>query len=223
MKAFIAGALVAHLPLANAGVFYETSSRDLPAADAKPVLTRVYAQDGRLRQEEGEGWDSVAIITAQTLITIKTSARSYHLMDQKALTRVGAQERANHEKNVAQRGRLPTNVRDMLDRVDEDTQRALAMEKQPLDYRATNRHEILAGFSCSIWEYYWKGNKEAEYCIAPPASIPGGAEWMAALASGSPWQLMAQLAEFNLVFLQSGSGGVICILHAADFIDIPLR
>jgi hypothetical protein len=34
---------------------------------------------------------------------------------------------------------------------------------------------------------------------------------------------MAQLAEFNVVFIQSGSGGVICILHTPDFIDIPLR
>ena len=34
---------------------------------------------------------------------------------------------------------------------------------------------------------------------------------------------MAQLAEFNVVFIQSGSGGRICISHIADFIDISLR
>jgi len=181
MKALIASALVAHLPLAHAGVFYEMSSRNLTAVGAKPVLTREYAQDGRVREEEGEGSSSVVITTAQALITINTSARSYQLMDEETLTRVGARERASHDKDVAQRARLPANVREMLDRVDEDTQEALAMEKKPLDYRATDRHEVVAGFSCSIWEYYWRGGKEAEYCIAEPASIPGGAEWMAAL------------------------------------------
>jgi hypothetical protein len=181
MKAVIAGTLVAYLSLAHAGVFYQTSSRDLTAVDAKPVLIRGYAQDGRLREEEGEGWSSVVITTAQTVITINIPARSYQLMDEETLTRIGTRERASYEKNVSQRARLPAKVRAMLELVDEQTQRALAMEKQPLDYRATDQHEVVAGFSCSIWDYYWRGSKEAEYCIAPPASIPGGAEWMAAL------------------------------------------
>jgi hypothetical protein len=173
--------LVAYLPLAHAGVAYEMSSRDFTVVNAKPVLARGYAQDGKLRQEEGVRSSAVGIITAQALITIDTSARTYSLMDQVTLTRMGARERASHEKNVAQRAKLPPNMRKMLERVDADENEALAMEKEPLDYRATNRHETVAGFSCSIWEYYWKGSKEAEYCIARPASIPGGTEWMGAL------------------------------------------
>jgi hypothetical protein len=34
---------------------------------------------------------------------------------------------------------------------------------------------------------------------------------------------IAQLAEFGVVFIKSGSGGLICISHSFDFIDIPLR
>lgn len=181
MKASLASAFVAYLPLAHAGVAYEMSSRDLTVVDAKPVLTRGYAQDGRLREEEGEGWSAVVITTAQALIVIDTSARTYRLMDQETLMRMGARERASHEKNVAKRAELPPNVREMLEQVDANTQQALVMEKRPPDFRETDRHEIVAGFACSIWEYYWKGSKEAEYCIAPAASIPGGAEWMAAL------------------------------------------
>jgi hypothetical protein len=181
MTAAIASALVAYLPLAHAGVAYETSSRDLTLVNAKPVVTRGYAQDGRLRKEDGGRWSAVVITTAQALIVIDTSARHYRLMDQETLMRLGARERASYERSFAKRAELPPYMRKMFDLVDASTKQALAMEKQPLDYRATNRHELVAGFSCSIWEYYWKGRKEAEYCIARPASIPGGAEWMAAL------------------------------------------
>ena len=181
MKAAIASTLLAYLPLAHAGVAYEMSSRDLTVVNAKPVLTRGYAQDDKLREEEGVSWSAVSITSAQALIVIDTSARTYRLMDQETLMRMGARERASYEKNFAKRAEWPPNMRKMLDRIDTSTNEALAMEKQPPDYRATDRHDVVAGFSCSIWEYYWKGSKEAEYCIARPASIPGGAEWMVAL------------------------------------------
>lgn len=190
----IAGALVVYLPCAHGGVFYQMSARDLAAVDAKPVLTRGFAQDGRLREEAGDGSGSVVITAARALLTIDVPARSYQLLDKETLTHIGARERASHERIIAQEARLPADVRATLERVDEDTQRALAMEKLPLDYRATGRHEVVAGFSCSVWEYYWQGSKEAEYCIAAPASIPGGAEWLAALraegefyANGCRW------------------------------------
>jgi hypothetical protein len=185
VKLGIPCALAGYLSLGHAGVVYEVSTRDLSVVDAEPVLSHGYAQDGKLRLELGEKAHLVSIQTDQTVIDIDTSTRSYHLTDHAELTRIGAQERANREKSVAQRAALPANLPDnlraMLEQLDAGAEENLALQRQPRDYRATDRHETVDGYVCAIWEYYWKGNEEAEYCLAPPTSIPGGAEWMTAL------------------------------------------
>jgi hypothetical protein len=181
MKPCAALVLVASIPLAQAGVAYEVSTRDLTVADAEPVLSRGYTQNGRLREEHGEKSHLVSIQTKQAAIDVDTLTRSYHLRDQEELTRIGRQERASYQRNVAQRAAMPANLRAMLDQGNAVAEENLAIQKRAPDFRATDRHETVDGYACSIWEYYWKGSKQAEFCIASPTSIPGGAEWMTAL------------------------------------------
>jgi hypothetical protein len=193
LKPSIALTFVVSLPLAHAGVEYEVSTRDLTIVDSQPVLTRGYAQNEKLREEHGENFHLVSIQTRQAVIELDTVTHSYHLRDQAELTQIGTQERVNHEKNMAGSAALPANLRAMLDHANADAEENLAIQKQAPDYRATDRHEIAVGYACSIWEYYWKGIKQAEYCIAPPTAVPGGAEWMAALrAEGDFYESASQ-------------------------------
>ncbi|MGA2565064.1 MAG: hypothetical protein ABSF96_16070 [Steroidobacteraceae bacterium] len=173
------------------------STRDLTTDNAEPVITHGYAQDGRLRIEQSGKSHFVTIQTKQAEIDIDPSTRSYQVRDQEELMRIGAQESTNHDKNVARSAAFPAdtpaNLRVMPDQMNASADENLAIQKQPPDYRATYRHETVDGYVCSIWEYYWKGSKQAEYCIAPPALIPGGTEWMAALrAEGDFYESASQ-------------------------------
>jgi hypothetical protein len=181
MKAGIAWALALYVPVAHAGVAFEMSTRDLNVPDAAPIVMHGYAQNGRLRIERGENSQFVSIQTRRATIDIDTVTRSYDLRDQVELTRLGAHEKAISDQNAAREATSPASVGAMLEQMKRSSEENLALQKQDPDYRATARHEIVDGYMCSIWEYYWKGNKEQELCIAPAGVIPGGTEWMAAL------------------------------------------
>jgi hypothetical protein len=56
------------------------------------------------------------------------------------------------------------------------------------DYRVTVRFESVDGRACRVWEESESGAKRLELCVAPVASVPGGAE----ILSG-----MKTLSEFR--------------------------
>jgi hypothetical protein len=62
------------------------------------------------------------------------------------------------------------------------------LQPVPRDYRITTRFESADGRACRIWEERENGTKRLELCVAPPASVQGGADIMGGMKTLSQFR-----------------------------------
>jgi hypothetical protein len=182
--------------VARAGVLYEVAVRpvdennlSLAATAPTPKVTQYFAADGKVRIG-GANAKLAYVFKDRTLYVIDNSARTVHVLKHATLAQVAAHyadavkqledaaavappdERAAAEQKAA-------DMKAMSDRL-----RAPAVR----DYRVTVRFESVDGRACRVWEEREDGAKRLELCIAPTATVPGGAEILDGMKSLSQFR-----------------------------------
>jgi len=172
--------------LATGGVLYEVAVRPVdqsnltlppgaPAAAA--VVTQYFAQNGEVRVG-GSTAKVVYVFKDRTMYVIDNPSRSVHVLKHATLSEVAAHyadavkqlEDAAAGAPAEKRAEAGQKAADM--KVASDRLR----QSVPRDYRVTARFESVDGRACRIWEESESGAKRLELCVAPVATVPGGAE-----------------------------------------------
>jgi hypothetical protein len=182
--------------LANAGVLYEVAVRPLDqtnmtlgAPTTAPVVTQYFVDDGNVRVG-GPNAKMVYLFKDRTMYVIDNTSRSVHVLRHATLSLVSAHygeavkqlEDAAVAAPAEQRAAAEQKAADMKAASDR------LREPVPRDYRVTVRFESVDGHACRIWEEREGGAKRLELCVAPAASVPGGAEILAGLKTLSQFR-----------------------------------
>jgi hypothetical protein len=214
MRSVVVTLLLACACSARAGVVYEVTSSSLNAPNSTRQVTRGFAQDGKLREEQPTG--SIRILSSDRSIVIDAPpAHSYQVIDKKFFSELGAQQAEARARTARRSGEVRTDTGTTFEQVEANEQRSLEADKRAPDFRITAREQIVQGYRCKVWDYYWLDEKQAEYCVAAPASIPGGAEWMRAN------QTRAQFIENATRWL--GDPGRLIVADARAEAQAPLQ
>lgn len=208
--------------LADAGVSYDISVRPvdqtnmtLGAPSAAPVVTRYFVEEGKVRVG-GANAKVVYLFKDRTMYVIDQASRSVHVLRHATLNQVAA----HYADAVKQLEDAAANA--PPDKHAEAEQKAADMKvvsdrlRQPVsrEYRVTVRFESVDGRACRVWEEREGGAKRLEMCVAPVATVPGGAEIMGGLKTLSQFRQGSNFAfgvEFGLSEWWSdiaGLGGV---------------
>jgi hypothetical protein len=173
--------------LADAGVHYDVEVRALdqtnmalvsPGAPAlAPVVTQYFSEDGKVRVG-GPNAKMVYLFKDGIMYAIDNSSRAVHVLKHATLSQVSAHytdavkqlETAAAAAPVEQRAEAERKAADMKTVSDR------LLQTVPRDYRVTARFESADGRACRIWEERENGAKRLELCVAPLASVQGGAD-----------------------------------------------
>jgi hypothetical protein len=178
--------------LANAGVMYEVSIRQVDQSNLAPVgpgspslgavVTQYFVEDGKVRIG-GPKAKTVYLFKDHTMVVIDNTARSAHVLQHATLSQWAAHY-ADAVKQLQNAAAIaPPDEREAAERKAADMKEVSERMWQavPRDFHVTVRFESVDGRACRIWEEREKEAKRLELCIAPPAMIPGGAEILAGL------------------------------------------
>lgn len=208
--------------LANAGVTYDVSVRPvdqtnmaLGAPSVAPVVTRYFVEEGKVRVG-GANAKVVYLFKDRTMYVIDHASRTVHVLRHATLSQVAA----HYADAVKQLEDAAANA--SPDKRAEAEQKAADMKvvsdrlRQPVarEYRVTVRFESVDGRACRVWEEREGGAKHLELCVAPVATVPGGAEIMSGMKTLSQFRQGSNFAfgvEFGLSEWWSdiaGLGGV---------------
>jgi hypothetical protein len=185
--------------LAQAGVFYEMTQHDLSDPQAKPAIERIYLQDGKFRTETGTSKISINIFKDQAMYLLDPAARSYRIIDSKAMDQMAGRVAAARQQMQARLEQMPAAQREKMQQMLAGMQQKMATQPQSLVYRTTTRTGNAGGYSCRIWEELEGEIKKAEICVVPAGLLPGGNEMT---------QVMKSVGEFMVRMRKAlGSGG----------------
>lgn len=152
---------------ASAGVMWEMTDTDLSVAGQVPVVTRLHAQGGNVRQQSGGADSPFGIFRGLTSYNVDPRSHSYMKTDQESVARASVALRAANDEFLA---RIQPELRAEMRRLSAAPQ-----------MRETGRRELAAAsYPCRVWEAFRDDVKEGEFCIVAPADIPGGDELMRA-------------------------------------------
>ena len=170
--------------MAVAGVGYDLAVRpvdenlsSLSAPAAPAVVTHYFVEDGQVRAGGNDAKTSF-LFKDRTLYVIDHASRTVHELKHATLSQVLAhyadavrqREEAARKAAPAEQAAADQKVADM---------RAVSDRlRQPVarEYRVTVRFESVDGRACRVWEEREDNAKRLELCVAPVATIPGGAE-----------------------------------------------
>ena len=192
--------------IADAGVLYDVEVRALDqtnmalaspsgASAAAPLVTRYFSDDGQVRVG-GPNAKMVYLFKDGIMYAVDNSSRAVHVLKHATLSQVSAHysdavkqlEAAAAEAPADQRGEAQRKAADMKavsDRLLQPVQR---------DYRVTTRFESADGRACRIWEERENGAKRLELCVAPPASVQGGADILSGMKTLGQYRQGANFA-----------------------------
>jgi hypothetical protein len=189
--------------LANAaGAVYEVAVRPvdennltLSGTPAAPVITHCFTQDGMVRVDGASAKVSY-LFKDRTMYVVDNASRTVHVLKAATLGQVTAhyadavkqlQEAAANappEERAA-----ATQKADQMKAVSERLR-----DSVPRDFRLTTRFESVDGRACRIWEERESGAKRLELCVAPVASIPGGADILGGMKTLSQFREGSEFA-----------------------------
>jgi len=173
--------------LAGAGVLYDIEVRPLDqtnmalaspgAPRAGPVVTQYYADEGKVRVG-GTNAKMVYLFKDGLMYAIDNSSRVVHVLKHATLSQVVAHYTDTVKQLEAAAAAAPADQRAEAERKVADMKAVSDRLLQPVprDYRVTARFESADGRACRIWEERENGAKRLELCVAPPASVQGGAD-----------------------------------------------
>lgn len=140
-------------------------------------------QGANLRVDDNEGRRSSFIMAGKVIYIVDHQDRTYHVLDEPTMRRIGGQVAAARRQMEAQMANMPPEQRrmmqEMMGRMGQAPGAAPAVPRT--QYRRTARSESAAGIACTVWEGLEGGRKTDEVCVAPVARVPGGTEMLAAM------------------------------------------
>jgi len=173
--------------MADAGVLYDVEVRPLDqtnmalaspgARTVAPVVTQYFSEDGKVRVG-GPNAKMVYLFKDGTMYAIDTASRAVHVLKHATLTQVSAHYTDAVKQLEGVAAGAPADQREEAQRKAADMKAASDRLLQPVprDYRVTARFESADGRACRIWEERENGAKRLELCVAPLASVQGGAD-----------------------------------------------
>ena len=180
-------ALLAIPVIADAGVLYDVEVRPLDqtnmalaspgAPPVAPVVTQYYSDDGQVRVG-GPNAKMAYLFKDGIMYAIDNPSRAVHVLKHATLTQVSAHYTDAVKQLEAAAAGAPADQRDEAQRKAADMKAVSDRLLQPVprDYRVTARFESADGRACRIWEERENGTKRLELCVAPLASVQGGAD-----------------------------------------------
>ena len=175
--------------LAGGGVLYDVQVRLLDqtnmafaspgAPTAAPAVTRYLSDEGQVRVG-GPNAKMVYLFKDGIMYAIDNSSRTVHVLKHATLSQVSAHYTDAVKQLEAAAAGASADEREEAQRKAADMKAVSDRLLQPVprDYRITARFESADGRACRIWEERENGTKRLELCVAPPASVQGGADIM---------------------------------------------
>jgi hypothetical protein len=194
---------------AAAGVGYDVSIRPvdennmaLGAQSAPAVVTHYFVDDGKVRVG-GPNAKMVYLFKDRTMYVIDNTARAVHVLKHATLGQVTAHYADAVKQLEEAAAAAPPEERAAAEQKAADMRAASDRLLQPVarDYRLTTRFESVDGRACRVWEERESDAKRLELCVAPTASVPGGAEILSGLKTLSQFRQGSEFAlgvEFGL-------------------------
>jgi hypothetical protein len=126
----------------------------------------------------------------RTMTVIDNTSRSVHVLRHATLSQVAAHYADAVKQLEVAAAAAPPEQRAAAEQKAADMKAASDRLREPVprDYRVTVRFESVDGHACRIWEERESGAKRLELCVAPVASVPGGAEILAGLKTLSQFR-----------------------------------
>jgi hypothetical protein len=174
--------LLSPCPYAQAGLVFEETTKHLAPRQQPPLIMRASFEDGKLRVQSADDRPYPLILRDGALYMLNPIDQTFNVLDKAAMAQLAANDAAVRKRSEENMEKLTPAQRTMMQPVLDAQAQKLAEERQPLDLRCTNRHEVVGGHRCLIWEYYLEGDKQAEVCVAPPSVFAEGAEILKAMA-----------------------------------------
>jgi hypothetical protein len=198
--------------LSRAGVVYDVSLRavnqstlafDSSGGPQGPaVVTRYFVENGMVRIGLPTAKTSY-IFKERVMYVIDGTARVVHVLKRATLSDVlGHYSDAVNQSKLAAANAAP-DVRAEAERKAQDMQLVSERMREPVvrEYRVTSRFESVDGHACRIWEEHEKDAKRLELCVAPTATVAGGAELLRGMKTMSQFRQGSNFAfgvEFGL-------------------------
>jgi hypothetical protein len=195
--------------LANAGVGYQIAVRPvddnnmaLAAPMAAPVVTQYFVENGKVRVGDKNA-KMVYLFKERTMYVIDNVSRTVHVLKHATLNQVAthyadavkqledAAANASPDERVAAEQKA-ADMKAVSDRLRQPVPRA---------YRVTVRFESVDGRACRVWEERESDAKRLELCVAPTATVPGGADILSGMKTLSQFRQGSDFAfgvEFGL-------------------------
>ena len=162
----------------QAGTVMVTETRTANTVSANEMRI----QGGNMRADmNGTADRQSMILTAKAMYVVDHKERTYTVMDDAMLRRIGGQMAQARQQMEAQMANLPPEQRAMMQRAMSGMTGQQAGAAAHTEYRRTARTEAAAGVACKVWEGYAAGKKTEEVCIAAASAIPGGNELLAGM------------------------------------------
>jgi virulence-associated protein VagC len=167
--------LVLSSPIVHAGVEYEVTVRVLTPRPQMPFVQKYYVNDKEVRLGATQ---PVRLFKEGTLYVLTPATRSVQEFKdftvaqlQKKMDDAAANMASVAAKAPPERRAITQGVAAMI-KQDAEHQRQL----RPPEFQLIDRSESVGGYRCRIWESVKGGAKSLELCVAPTATIPGGAQ-----------------------------------------------
>jgi hypothetical protein len=179
-------------PYARAGLVFEETTKHLAPRQDPPLNMRAFFAAGKLRVQYIDDRAYPLIIRDGALYMLNPSDRTYQVLEKAAMVQLaanGTEARKRSEENLQ---KLPPAQRAIIQPVIDLQAQKFVEERQPLDLRQSNRHEIVGGHRCVVWEYYLEGDKQAEACVVSPSVLVEGAEMLKAMGLVSDFLALAR-------------------------------
>jgi hypothetical protein len=182
--------------LANAGVSYDVAVRPVDqtniafaAPTYTPVVTQYFVEDGKVRVG-GSNAKSIYVFKDRTMYVIDNPSRTVHVLKHATLSQVVAHYADAVKQLEDAAAGAPPNERAEAEQKAADMKIVSDRLRQPVprEYRVTVRFESVDGRACRIWEERENGAKRLELCVAPAATMPGGAEILSGMKTLSQFR-----------------------------------
>ena len=184
--------------LANAGIVYDMAVRSVdqsdiglvsPSGTTLPLVTRYFVEDGKVRVG-GDNAKTVYIFKDRTMYVIDNTSRTVHILKHQTLSQIAAHYAAAVKQLEAAAASASPDNRAEAQRKAADMKEVSDRVRRPVlrQYRVTVRFESVDGHACRIWEESERDDKRLELCVAPVATLAGGADILSAMETLSQFR-----------------------------------
>lgn len=188
--------------LAGADVAYTMSTANPAGLGAPPTLAFYAGQGGRLRAAAADG-HLTYLFRDRTLYVVEEPAHAVHQIIRATVAQVAAAREQQARQIEASAATYSGEKREQMRHLAEQM-RAMSAHRDDVlvfEYRRTARRRTVDGIGCQVVEAAVRGTKRFEFCVAPVAKVPAGAELLAGL------RMLAEYHEGSVFALGASLGG----------------